>query len=64
LTARTAHVNWSSSSVRGVLVRDVRTGDVLSFVRGGDAAFETAANQVELVLSDGVRSRTSRVPVR
>jgi len=63
-TGRTARLSWSGSSVRGVLVRDVRTGDVLSFVRGGTAAFETAANEVELVMSDGVRSRASRVRVR
>ncbi len=63
-TGRVARLSWSSSEVRGVLVRDARTGEVLSFGRGGGADFETAANEVELVVSDGVRSRPSRVTVR
>ena len=63
-TRRLARLSWSSPAVRGVLVRDVRTGDVLSFVRGGTAVFETAASEVELVVSDGVSSRTRRVSVR
>jgi len=59
-----ATLRWSGANVRGVLVRDARTGDVLSIARGGSANFETAAGEVELILSDGVRSRSRRQPVR
>jgi hypothetical protein len=62
--ARVAQVSWSTPAVRGVMVRDARTGDVLSIVRGGSARFEASGSDVELVVSDGVRSRTKRAGVR
>ena len=55
-------VTWSDRAVRGVLIRDARTGDVLSIARGGVANFE-AHGDLELVVSDGVRSQTRRVAI-
>lgn len=64
LAGRTARLSWSDAAVRGVLVRDARTGEILTFARGGVAAFATGASNVELVASDGVRSRSRRLVVR
>jgi hypothetical protein len=61
---RMAEVSWSAPSVRGVLVRDARTGDVLSLARGRGAQFEAGAGDVELIVSDGVRSHVRRAAVR
>ena len=61
---RAARLSWSEAAVRGVLVRDARTGDILAFARGGRANLETVGTDVELVVSDGVRSRVRRAPVR
>lgn len=56
-------LQWNRSTYPGVMVRDARTGEVLTFARGGAAAFRTGASEVELVLSDGVRSTSRRMPV-
>jgi hypothetical protein len=64
LAGRTARLSWSETAVRGVLVRDARTGDILAFARGGAAHLEVAGPNVELVVSDGVRSRVRRAAVR
>jgi hypothetical protein len=61
--ANAARLTWSDPAVRGVLVRDARTGDVLAIARGGSARLETTSPDVELVVSDGVRSRARRVPI-
>jgi hypothetical protein len=62
--ANAARLTWSDPAVRGVLVRDARTGDVLAIARGGAAKLETKSPDVELVISDGVRSRARRVTFR
>jgi len=59
-----ATVTWSSASVRGALVRDARTGEVLAIARNSSAKVTTNARDVDIVVSDGVRSRTHRLPVR
>jgi hypothetical protein len=46
-----------------VMVRDAETGEVLSFARGGSVEVSSFKREVDLVLSDGVRSRVKRVPV-
>jgi hypothetical protein len=46
-----------------VMVRDAETGEVLSLARGGDAELSTLKGQVDLVMSDGVKSRVERVAV-
>lgn len=66
---RAARVNgevdlrWDVAEHPMALVRDARTGRILSFARGGRAALATDADEVELVLSDGVRSYGTRVRV-
>ncbi|HEX8275066.1 MAG TPA: hypothetical protein VF615_20700 [Longimicrobiaceae bacterium] len=53
-------VRWDAAAFPMVMVRDARTGDILSLARGG-AAEVRASGDVELVVSDGVRSSTRRV---
>lgn len=53
-------VRWDAASYPAALVRDATTGRVLGFARNGSASL-SAAGAVELVLSDGVRSRVVRV---
>jgi hypothetical protein len=38
------------------LIRDRRTGEILSFARGGNAQIRTQAADLDVILSDGVRS--------
>ncbi|MEP7344248.1 MAG: hypothetical protein ABI877_03230 [Gemmatimonadaceae bacterium] len=57
-------ISWSDAAVRGVLIRDARTGDILSFARGGDAVVQTDAANLELTISNGVRSERHNVVVR
>jgi uncharacterized protein YjlB len=43
------------------MVRDAATGQVLSFARGGQAVMPAGTGEVDLELSDGVRSRHQRI---
>jgi len=45
------------------MVRDARTGQVLSFARGGSVELPGARNEVDLLFSNGVTSSARRVPV-
>jgi hypothetical protein len=56
-------LRWDARAHPMVMVRDAETGEVLSLARGGDAEFSTHKGQVDLVLSDGVKSRVKRVAV-
>jgi Peptidase M66 len=49
-------VRWSEPTVRGVLIRDARTGQILSFAHGGDVTLRSSSAALEIVASDGVRS--------
>lgn len=49
---------WDAAAHPMVMVRDARTGEVLSFARGGNVLLPASGNDVELVMSDGVRSRS------
>ncbi|MGQ0766055.1 MAG: M66 family metalloprotease [Gemmatimonadota bacterium] len=64
LDAQRVRVTWDSRAAEGVLVRDSRTGEILSFGRGGNVVVRTAGPDVELTLSDGVRSSRQRVHIR
>ena len=55
-------LHWDASAHPMAMVRDARTGQILSFARGGDANVATGSGELEVVLSDRVRSR--RVQVR
>jgi hypothetical protein len=54
-------LRWNARAHPMVMVRDVETGEVLSLARGGDVQLPTLKGRVDLVLSDGVRSRIKRV---
>jgi len=56
-------LRWNASAHPMVMVRDAETGQVLSFARGGAVELATSKAQVDLVLSDGVKSRLRRVRV-
>ena len=54
-------VSWRDASIRGVLVRDARTGDILTFGKGGEALVRAPNADVEITASNGVRSQRWRV---
>ena len=56
-------VRWNARAHPMVMVRDADTGEVLSFARGGEVELSTGKDQVDLVLSNGVKSRVKRVSV-
>lgn len=56
-------VRWDAGAYPMAMVRDARTGEILALARGGMAEVRAGAGEVELVLSDGVRSSTRRVAV-
>jgi hypothetical protein len=56
-------LRWDARAHPMVMVRDAETGEVLSLARGGDAELSTLKGQVDLVMSDGVKSRVKRVAV-
>jgi hypothetical protein len=55
---------WNHRAHPMVMVRDAATGEVLSLARGGDVELSTVKGDVDLVLSNGVRSRVKRVSVK
>jgi hypothetical protein len=55
-------LHWDANAHPMVMVRDARTGQILSFARGGDASVAAGNAELDVVLSDRVRSR--RVQVR
>jgi hypothetical protein len=56
-------LRWDARAHPMIMVRDTETGEVLSLARGGDAELSTLKGQVDLVISDGVKSRVTRVAV-
>jgi Metallo-peptidase family M12B Reprolysin-like len=56
-------VRWDARTHPMVMVRDAQTGEVLSLARGGSVQLPGFKREVDLVLSDGVRSSVRRVPV-
>ena len=61
---RAARVRWDATRYPVVMVRDPRTGDVLSFARGGDATIVTDGAELEVNLSNRVRSAKFRRPIQ
>ncbi|MFN8582354.1 MAG: hypothetical protein U0163_15440 [Gemmatimonadaceae bacterium] len=57
-------LSWVSDDIKGIMVRDARTGDVLTFARAGSTVIRTTATELDLLVSNGVRSQTVRVSVR
>jgi hypothetical protein len=64
VNSQTVRIRWQDSGLTGVLVRDARTGEILAFARGGEILVRTSSADVDLVVSDGVRSTRERVRVR
>lgn len=56
LPQRKALVEWDSITAPMVMLRDAQTGEVRGFLRGGSGEVENAPAEMELQLSDGVRS--------
>ena len=54
-------LRWDAAAHPMIMVRDARTGEVLSFARGGSAVVPADGSEVELVMSDGVRSRSATI---
>jgi hypothetical protein len=54
-------LTWDRGAFPLGLVRDTRTGRVLSIVRGGRMSMPSPSAEVELLLSDGVRTTRQRV---
>lgn len=63
VSAREVRLSWKDQAGRGLLVRDVRSGAILSFARGGIGIVRTPESQLDITLSDGVRSVLQRVSV-
>jgi hypothetical protein len=56
-------LHWNHLAYPMVMVRDVETGEILSLASGGSVELPTSKRQVELVLSNGVKSVRQRLPV-
>jgi hypothetical protein len=57
-------VTWNPASARVAMIRDARSGQVLSFSRNGSVDLRTASDDIEVTLSDGVKSTRSRLRPR
>jgi hypothetical protein len=57
-------VTWNASRARLAMIRDARTGQILSFDRRGDVDVRTTSDDIEVTLSDGVKSTRSRIRPR
>ncbi|MFL5401254.1 MAG: hypothetical protein ACJ8BF_00360 [Gemmatimonadales bacterium] len=56
-------VRWDHRAYPMAMIRDAENGEVMSIAEGGSVELPTSKRQVELILSDGVRSVVKRVPV-
>ena len=56
-------VQWNAVRAPVLMIRDGRTGEILSFARGGDARVTTSAREVEVNVSNGVKSTMRRIAV-
>jgi hypothetical protein len=60
----TVRLQWSATGARMALIRDRQTGEILSFARGGTAQIRSSSADLEVILSDGVRSVRREIRVR
>jgi hypothetical protein len=56
-----AHVQWDGANYPMAMIRDARTGQVLSFARGGSVSLPVPGSGLIVTVSDGVRSVTESV---
>ena len=59
-----AQIDWDSTTQPMVLLRDARTGEVRGFLRGGSGLVENAPAEMEVQVSDGVRTSALRRSTR
>ncbi|HEX5634327.1 MAG TPA: hypothetical protein VFX50_13900, partial [Gemmatimonadales bacterium] len=57
-------LEWDAAASPMALVRDAASGAIVSFARGGAVELEAAPRTLDVVLSDGARSRAVRVEAR
>jgi hypothetical protein len=56
-------LQWNAAVHPTIMVRDPETGKVLSFARGGNARVWTTNGELDLEVSDGVRSQRLRLAI-
>jgi hypothetical protein len=56
-------LQWNAARNPMIVVRDGRTGAILSFARGGDVQVTSNAAEIEVNMSDGVKSTLRRLRV-
>ncbi len=56
-------LQWNAAAYPMIIVRDLDTGEILSFARGGSALVRTAKGELDLDVSDGVRSQRVRLAI-
>ena len=61
---RDAELSWTDQRVRGALVRDAASGHVLAIMRTSGGRVVLPRRAVDVIVSDGVRSRAERLVVR
>lgn len=61
---RDAELSWTDQRVRGALVRDAASGHVLAIMRTSGGRVVLPRGAVDVIVSDGVRSRAERLVVR
>ena len=57
-------VTWNPSNARLAMIRDARSGQILSFDRRGNVDIRTTSDDIEVTVSDGVKSTRSRIRPR
>ncbi len=57
-------LQWDPTLHPVIIVRDPRSGEVLSFARGGDMTLRSGLTEVQLELSDGTRTEVQRATLR
>ena len=60
VSASRARVSWDQAQYPMAVVRDAASGEIMAFVRNPGDVIITNGRKVELVFSDGVRSRVER----
>jgi hypothetical protein len=56
-------LRWNAAAHPMIMVRDPDTGEVLSFARGGTALVRTDKGELDLDVSDGLRSQRVRLAI-
>jgi hypothetical protein len=57
-------LRWDAAAYPAIMVRDPDNGDVLAFGRNGTALVRTSKSELDLVLSNGVRSQRLRLAIK